>query len=133
MNSAGDSFLLLAVVFGLVWLARSVCLNAAPGPARLVERLLSRLASSVGQVVWGVPMRRFGFIGVVWLALIGFAVLTSVATLAAIGSGNPIGAIGGLFLSVILWTLVVGAWYLARALARRRYTPRPLPTRQRER
>jgi hypothetical protein len=100
---------------------------------RLAERLMSRLASFIGQIVWGIPMRRCGFIGVVWLLLIGFAALVSVATLAAIGGGNGIAAVGGLALSIVLWGLVVSGWYLARFVARRRYTPQPLPTRRRER
>ena len=133
MNNVSDSFLMLAVVFGLLWLARLVCLGAAPGPLRFVERLASRLASSVGQVVWSIPMRRFGFIGVCWFVLIGCAVLVTVATLVAICCGDVVAAIGHLIASVILWAMVVGTWYLTRFLARRRYTPRPLPTRRRER
>lgn len=133
MNNTGDCLLALAVAFGFLWLIRVASLQVFPGPVRLLERLLRQLASAVWEVVWGMPTRRFGFIGVVWLVLIGFAVLTSVATLAAISEGSVIAAIGCLALSVVTWGMVVGTWHAARFVARRRYTPQPLPTRRRER
>jgi hypothetical protein len=133
MNKIEDSFPAIIVAMTLLILMRLVSQGLIPGPVRLVERLMNRVVSFTGQVVWSMPRRVFGLVGVVWLTLIGFAVLASVATLIAIAGGNAIGAIGGLVVSIILWALVVGAWYLVRAVARRRYTPRQLPTRRRER
>lgn len=133
MSKSGDSLITLAALLGFLWLARWMMVCAAPGPVRFVERLLRHLGSLLLQLISLTPLRRFGGMPVAWFWLVAFALLTGMATLTALCGGNGGAAVAGLGVSLVLWGLVVGSWYLERALARRRYTPRPLPTRQRGR
>lgn len=118
----------LVCLYALWWLTNEFF----PLPTRLITRLLARLWRNLFTVVWRLPMQRLGCLTTLWLWLIGFAGCATVGSC----SMMPVAphATSGLFLCVLmLWALVVLGWYVLRYLARRRYTPRALPTRRRRR
>jgi hypothetical protein len=123
----------MVIVLSLVWLMRAACLDVFPGPTAFLERMLRRLASSIWELIWIMPVRGMLPRRTLWAFLIFLAVSTSAGMAVSVANGDTRMALFSIILSVATWGFVVAFWYLVRLIARRRYTPRPLPTRRRER
>lgn len=130
-SSPVDALVVLGVFLGCLYLARRVSLDVAPGAVRLIERLWRRIGRAFVRGGWQTPVRRFGLLWTLWLWCVGGAVVTSVANLATLAAGSVVNVLGGFASLCFVWAIVAAGWLGLRWLGERRYTPRPLPRRQR--
>ena len=126
-----ESLMAFAVAIGLLYLARSVATGVMPSVVRLVERILHRLGGNLFSAVVTAPYRRFGLWGLLCGSSIGISILGAVVMFMALAQAETGGAATGLITMLVFAALAVGFWLVSRWAARRRYTPRPLPTRRR--
>ncbi len=126
-----ESLMAFAVAIGLLYVARSVATGVMPGVARLAERTLRRLARKLLSVVVTAPYRRFGLWGLLCGSSVGVSTLGGILMFVALAQGQTGGAATGFITMLVFAALAVGFWLVSRWAARRRYTPRPLPTRRR--
>ena len=101
----------LLVSLALLWLLCAVSRQMTPQPLTVI-RAVTRVVTNL---LWHSPIRRLGLAWTLW----GYLLLAAIL-LTALGSGWSV---------LWLWLLVLGGLLLARGRARRRYMPRPLPTR----
>ena len=128
-----ESIAATVMSLSFLWFARAAAQDVFPGPTRSIERLLLRVLSSIWEVVWVAPAHGMVARRTVWAYLIFLVASTVVGAAVALGDGETLKAILYFVSCVVAWGVPVGFWYLVRFIARRRYTPRPLPTRRRER
>lgn len=103
-----------------------------PGLTRGMMRLGRSFVRRFVSLVWTNPMRRYGFLKSVWLWLLVLVMCLTPCFLGVLPM-VPAAAPGAISLLAALWIFVIAGWSGLRWWARRRYRPRPLPTRRRRR
>jgi hypothetical protein len=121
-----DGGIMLLLLAGAAWWLHKTLFPFVHGLADKIIRGLIRAVVTVG---WTMPKRHFGIGLTLWLWGVALAVLITLISLGLVVQIGPLGVLP----AVVSWVLVVAGWRYLRWRARHRYTPRPLPRRQRGR
>lgn len=129
----GSVVISLAVMIGILMLARRVTLTVFPGSARFLEQAGLRAGRAVVKGILPMQRREIEESAKALTWFIAFACLVTLAGMAAVCSGQiAAGVIGGVA-TAIVWLIAFVWWRGLRRAARERFTPRPLPTRRERR